>query len=430
MRFKHTSKRIDTKTIFESILEASQDDKISLVLNHLELSRMVIHWFMQQESTETAGERYSHAKPNGGRYSRWGSNPGSVQIGGQKVRVDVPRVHDNETGVTSSPEIYAQLREVQEPPLHIMQALMRGIGTREYRQTAELLMDSFGLSKSTLSAQFVEHSKKVLEQFMDRRLDDQTYVAMFIDGKVLQQQSLIVVQGVGINGEKRILGITSATTENAEAITVMFRDMIERGLDVSAGILCVIDGGKGLRKAIDTVFGHCAVVQRCHVHKLKNVLSHFSGQDYIEVQKKLKAVFACEDFQEAESMAETLHKELRKMSGPAARSFKEGLPEILTLSRLKLLTQFGKTFRTTNCIESVNSGIARYTRHITNWTSVDHRLRWAAMALIELESRWKKSHKYLDLPILHKAIKSEVKRRALKNSSGVGAKRISTRKRT
>lgn len=430
MKPKHTSHPSDLDAAFSTLLATADDDTAALVLNHLELSRRAIEWLMQRETHELAGERYSHDKPEDGRYSRWGSNPGSVAVGGQRVRVDVPRVRDNEQETTQSPAIYSKLRQMQEPPLHIMQALMRGLGTRQYKETAEVLIESFGLSKSTLSEAFVEHSREVLEAFLDRRLDDETYVAMFIDGKVLQHQSMVIAIGVTDKGVKRTLGLTQATTENAQAINVMLRDMIARGLDFERGLLCVIDGGTGLRKAIEDVFGTHAVVQRCQVHKLRNVLSHLNEEDKATWQRSIAECFACEDFNVANTMAKKIHKELQSVSIQAARSFNEGIDDMLTMARLGLLKLLGRSFRTTNIIESVNSGVARFTRHITRWTTVDQRMRWTALALMEMEPTWNKSHNFKRLPMLQRAVQQEINKRELDRSSTLEPKRVSTRKRT
>lgn len=430
MKGKHTVERMDVDAAFASILETSSDDTAALVLNHLELSRRAIEWLMQRETADLAGERYSHEKPHDGQYSRWGSNPGSVAVGGQRLRVDVPRVRDTVSETTQSPEIYSKLRQMQEPPLHNMQALMRGLGTRQFTETAEVLLDSFGLSKSTLSAAFVEHSGEILEAFLDRRLDDATYVAMFIDGKVLQNQNKVVAIGITEQGDKRTLGLTQSTTENSAAIGVMLRDMVARGLDFEQGLLIVIDGGTGLRKAIDEVFGIYGVVQRCHVHKLRNVLSHLSENERQEWQRILKEFFSCEDFDEATSRAKKIHADLLKVNIPAARSFNEGIDDVLTLARLRLHHIIGRSFRTTNIIESVNAGIARYTRHITRWTTADQRLRWTALALMEMEPSWNKVHNFRRLPMLQRAVQKEINNRSLDLSSKLETKRISTRKRT
>lgn len=372
MSTKSTVSNTDMEAAFSTLLETPGDETAALVLNHLELSRHAIEWLMQRETSELAGDRYSHDKPHDSRFSRWGTNRGSVAVGGQKLRVDVPRIRDNESQTTHTPEIYARLQQMAGPPLHIMRALILGLGTRKYRETAETLMESMGLSKSSLSEKFVEHSSEILGEFLNRRLDDETYVAMFIDGKALQNQSMVIAIGV---------------TENR-------------------------------------------VIQRCQVHKIRNVVSHLSESDRKTWNRKLKVLFKCEDYNEAQSMVAALHAELQRINVNAARSLNEGIDDMFTLTRLGLHSIFGRCFLTTNIIESANSGVARYTRHITRWSTADQRMRWTALALMELEPSWNKIHNYRRLPMLQLAIQNEINQQRFKQILDSKPSRISTRKRT
>lgn len=430
MTIKHTPSPADLDEAFDSLFSEDDPNALALVLNHLELSRKAVEWLMQREVGSKAGAPYSREKPHDGQYSRWGSNPGSIQVGGQRLPVDVPRLHDNHSVTTQSPEVYAQLRQMESPPAHVMRGLLLGLSTRRYRDTAEMLLDSFGLSKSTLSEAFIEHSSQILEDFLQRRLDDARYVAMFIDGKVLRGQSIVVAIGVDEQGEKRTLGMTQATTENATVIATMLRDMVARGLDVEHGVLVVIDGGTGLRSAITEVFGHHAVVQRCRIHKTRNVLAHLDEQQQKEWKKHLGTLYACEDYAEALSMADQLAAKLQKINTMAARSFQEGLHEVLTLTRLGMTEHFAKSFSTTNIIESTFSITEALTKHVKRWTTADQRLRWYAASLSDIESKWRKVQNHRRLPMLQRAITIEINQ--LLNNLPPDSKppKFSTRKRT
>lgn len=402
MSTKHTNPQV--AAVIDAIAEVAGDETLSLVLNHLELSRHAAQHLMEREVAELAGERYSHQKPHGGRYSRWGSNPGSIGVGGQRLPLSVPRMHDNENERTLTPTVYGRLREMDEPPMHVVEAIFRGLGTRQYGEVAEVLMDSFGLSKSRLSELFVKQSGQIMEAFLERRLDDARYVAMYVDGKNIQGQSMVVAIGVTDKGDKRTLGLTQATTENSGAIATMFRDMLNRGFDVDDGLLVVIDGGKGLRKAIDDVFGVYAVVQRCVIHKMRNILEHLPESERPAWKRKLAELYFSEDLTHARTLADELYAQLAKINVSAARSLSEGLEESLTLCRLGLQKHFGRTFATTNAIESASSAIARFTRHITRWSTGDRRMRWCTLALIEIELSWRKVRNFSRLPILRNAV--------------------------
>lgn len=428
MESKHT--KADVASVMRALQEIAGDDMVGLVLNHLELSRRTASQLMELETAEYAGARYSHDKPHEGRYSRWGSNPGSLPLSGQKVPIAVPRIRDAEAQTTFMPPVYAKLHEMAEPPQHVIEALFRGLGMRQYQQVAEVLMDSFGLSKSRLSELFVKHSEQFLNEFLERPLDDATYVAMFVDAKVVGQQSIVVAIGVTDRGEKRTLGITQATTEHSGPIAELFKGMIGRGFGFDEGLLIVIDGGKGLAKAISTTFGSYAVVQRCQVHKMANVLQHFSESDRKQWKHRLAALFACEDYNEATSIADQIDADLRKVNVSIARSFTEGLNEVLTLCRLGLTRYFKKSFGSTNIVESANAAIGRRTRHISRWSTGNQRLRWCALALAELEDNWNKVANHTRLPMLQRAVKDEVMKRIENENNSSKASRISTKKRT
>lgn len=428
MHSKHTNPEI--AAVIDAIVEVAGDETLSLVMNHLELSRHAAQQLMEREVTSMAGERYSHQKPHEGRYSRWGHNPGSISVGGQRLPVAVPRMRDEESDATIMPSVYGRMRKMAEPPRYVLEALFRGLGTRQYREVAEVLIDSFGLSKSRLSELFVNHSSEILEGFLQRPLDDATYVAMFVDGKCVQGQHMVMAIGVTATGQKRTLGLTQSTTENSGAIATMFRNMIERGFGFDEGLLVIVDGGKGLRKAIDEVFGIHAVVQRCVIHKMRNILDHLPESERPAWKRRLSELYFCEDLSYARALADNLHAQLSKINIAAARSLAEGLEESLTLCRLGLQKHFRRTFSTTNPIESANSAIARFTRHITRWTTGDQRMRWCALAMIEIETSWRKVQNYTRLPMLQRAIKQEVNQRVNDQQSQLKSSRVSTRKRT
>jgi len=430
MRSKHTSNEAQVHAMFESMFSQEDVDPMMLLQNHLELTRQAAQWLMQREVSDKAGAPYSREKPREGKYSRWGSNPGSVKVGAQRVPLQVPRVYNHETSATESPEVYAHMRSVETPPLHVMKAILYGLSMRHFKETAEILLESFGMSKSALSEAFIEHSGQILEEYLERRLDDRSYVAMFIDGKILNQQSVVIAIGVDEQGEKRVLGLTQATTENASAISSLLRNMLGRGLDISQGLLTIIDGGKGLRSAIGEVFGEHAVVQRCQAHKMRNVMGYLSKDQQPHWRKRLRTFFGCQDMQEALSMAEQMVADLNKINIIASRSFQEGLAEILTMTRLELHAHLGKSFLTTNIIESTFSTAASMTRHVKRWHDGDHRLRWCAAALRECENGWRKVDNPMRLPMLQRALKIEVQKAQNNHPTDPKPRRFSTKKRT
>jgi putative transposase len=248
-------------------------------------------------------------------------------------------------------------------------------------------------------------------QYQERRLDDDTYVAIYIDGKALMGRTMIHAVGVTAQGYKRSLGLTEGSTENSRVISVMLRDMIKRGLSYEDGILFCIDGGTGLHKAVEETFGMYAVIQRCEFHKHRNIESHLAEEHKLQWRSKLKELFAIANYQRAEARAKELITELAQISLPASRSLQEGLDELFTLQRLQIKEQVGRIFSTTNAIESINSVIARQTRIITRWTTNDQRLRWAAIILVQHEEKLNRVHIYHKLSMLQVALKNEIQQR-------------------
>ena len=151
---------------------------------------------------------------------------------------------------------------------------MLGLSQRDYHRVARMCLDSFGLSASSVSRTFQESSAKTLEAFEQRNLASETYVALLIDGKYLQERRIVLCAGITAEGNKRILGFVETATENARPIADLLEDLIARGLRYDEGLLCVIDGAKGLRKAIKDVFGPYAQVQWCPWHNRENVVGH------------------------------------------------------------------------------------------------------------------------------------------------------------
>jgi transposase-like protein len=214
--------------------------------------------------------------------------------------------------------------------------------------------------------------------------------------------------GVTEKGYKKVLGFTQATSERSEPVIELLRDLLERGLRFEEGILCVIDGSKGLRKAIDEVFGHRAEVQRCQWHKRKNVVSYLPKADQKTWRRKLQRAYEETTYEAAKERLTDLHAELQQINRKAARSLQEGLEDTLTLHRLGLFDELGKSLKTTNCIESLMGDVEEYTRNVKRWHHSPQRHWWMAPALLEAEDGFRRLFGYDDLPKLKAALKEAI----------------------
>jgi len=352
-------------------------------------------------------------KPEEVTVRRHGTNPGSVRLAGQWVPVRVPRLRDGDGEVEL--ESY---RACRKPDTAVNERLMKrvlyGISCRNYEAAALSVPGALGLTKSSVSRAFVEASAKELKAFQERDLSGEDYVALFLDGKAFADDLLVVALGVTMEGEKRMLGFVEADTENAEVLAPFLRDLVDRGLDIEEGLLVVIDGAKGLKKAVEAALNGSgkrrrAVVQRCQWHKRENVVKHLAKAEQPRWRKKLQEAYERPTHAEAKAALDRLVKELEEVNLNAADSLREGLEETLTLHRIGVFALLGKSLKTTNCIESVLSQVEDRCAKVDTWTDSTQKHRWMAAALRDIQPRLNRIRGYEHLPRLREAIRKELK---------------------
>lgn len=393
------------------VQEQDLDVKLSLLRHHAKMAELLALEVMEDEVTALAGERYAREKPHASRYVRWGSNPGSVEIDGERVPLKVPRVRDRETQKERPLESYQTMKRPVEIDTKLEEAILLGLSQRDYQRVASAFLDGFGLSQSSVSRKFQERSRKALEEFEARSLEEMDLIALIIDGKYLAAHQMVICLGVDTDGHKIPLGFIETTTENSQAIEGLLHELTGRGLEFSEGLLCVVDGAKGLSKAIREVFGEFAFVQRCQWHKRENVVSYLNENDKERYRRKLQRAYELPTYSGARAALMEIHAELQTLNRSAARSLVEGLEETLTLHRLGLFEELGRTFKTTNSIENLNSQLTKYLGRVKHWMHSDQRQRWVAMALMEVEQKMRRIDHYQKLPELRKAMMKRLEER-------------------
>ncbi len=213
-----------------------------------------------------------------------------------------------------------------------------------------------------------------------------------------------------MSGEKRFLGFVETSTENEKVLTPFLRTLVERGLDASQGLLVILDGGKGLRSTVTQVFRGRALVQRCQWHKRENVVSYLSKREQADWRRRLQRAYNRPTYDEALLALDQLYSELEDRNQSAARSLAEGLEETLTLHRLGVYAVLGRSFKTTNCLESVNALVEEERcAKVDHWKNSSQRHRWLATALVDIEPRLRKVMGYRHLPKLREALQRELK---------------------
>jgi transposase-like protein len=391
----------------EEYAEFELDAKVELIRSLVPLGLIHIHELLDQEVTALAGERYARKEAStGGR--RHGSNPGTVGLAGQRVPIQVPRVR-SVAGSEIPLRSYDALRGDREVNDLLLRRVLYGISCRNYEAAAESIPGAIGLSSSTVSRGFIQASAAKLREFQERDLTDEDVVALFLDGKTFADATMVVALGITLSGEKRFLGFVETDTENEKVLTPFLHSLVERGLDISQGLLVILDGGKGLRAAVNKVFRGRALVQRCQWHKRENVVSYLSKNEQALWRRRLQRAYNRPGYEEALSALEKLREELEDRNQSAAGSLTEGLEETLTLHRLGLYGVLGRSLKTTNCLESVNALVEERCAKVDHWKNSSQRHRWLATALLDIEPRLRKVMGYRHLPKLREALKRELK---------------------
>ena len=393
--------------------EQPVDIKFEMVMNHFEMSRIMINQIFEEIIREKTGDRYEHALTGQKKYYRHGFNPGSVKLGDHKLPVEIPRIREASSGKCIPLPGIEKFKQIEEPSEEVLKKVLHGISTRDYKKVTEHLAESFGLSSSQVSREFKEQSEEAFKHFCERTYEDHNFVALLIDGKYLASEQMVVALGITDKGIKIPVGFIQTSSENSRAISQLLKQIINKKFTFTHGLLVIIDGSKGLHKAVTDVFGKKVVIQRCQWHKRENVLSYLSDRDKSNFKTKIQNAYREPDYQKAKSILMSIHKELLKINQNAANSLLEGIEETLTLHKLKVAQIFSRSLGTTNCIESLNSQMAKYVRNVKRWSNSNQRQRWVASALLELENNLNKIHNFKHLNKLQEAIKNQLSKKSL-----------------
>lgn len=335
---------------------------------------------------------------------KWGSQPGYAFWNGRKTALINQRVRTLDREHEIPLESYAKFQEDGNQGRIALREMLRGVSTRDYREGVEGLLRGYGIGKSSISRQFIRASERKLRELMERDLRALKLAVLFIDGIGFAGHLLVVAIGVDEQGTKRPLGLWQGATENTTVCQALLDDLIRRGLDPEKRCLFVLDGGKGLRRAIEKTFGERAEVQRCQEHKTRNVAEHLPPHRQGEFRGRMKAAYAMLDYGEAKTALLSCVRELERINPSAAASLKEGFEDTLTLHRLGVPAALRKSLSTTNPIESPFAYVRQKTSRVKRWRDGNQAQRWAACALLKAEKTWRKVKGYKLMPQLLEAL--------------------------
>ena len=359
--------------------------------------RATIQAVLQLSAMEAAGGPQQQGKRRPGDVVFYGRQAGQVLLSDRKLEVQRPRLR---TKGPRSQEVevpaYAAMQNPAPMGKRMLDILMHGVSTRNYKQVIPQMTETAGVSRSAVSRAAIEASEAEVEALLSRRFDDLKLLVIYVDGLVFGDYTMIGVVGVDAEGHKHVLGIREGATENSTVITELLEDIVSRGVDPKRKMLFVIDGSKALRAAINAVFGTDQKVQRCRAHKLRNVLDYLPKDDKPQVKSLLRAAWKL-DADKGIARIKKLAAWLDQRYPQAAASLLEGLEECFTINRLDIPPALHRCLATTNIIESPHAGVRIQTRRVTHWQNGKMVLRWMASAFLRTEKRFKRIMGHRDL---------------------------------
>jgi putative transposase len=343
---------------------------------------------------------------------RHGSEPGQVTLGGRRVRVRRPRVRTADgTGELPVPS-YQAFAATDLLDQLALERMLAKLSCRRYRVGlepvgADVEQAAMGTSKSAVSRRFVARTEHALAELLAADLSALDLVALLVDGVRVAEHTCVVALGITIDGTKVPLALAEGATENTSVVTDALTGLRERGLDVTRPILVVIDGAKALRRAVTDVFDH-PVIQRCQLHKLRNVTDRLPDAVASTVAKRMRAAYRNPDPLVAQAELEALARELDRSHPGAAGSLREGLAETLTIGRLGVPPTLARTLRSTNSIESMIEICRDHAANVKRWQDGQMVLRWIAAGMGEAAKQFRRVNGHLHLPTLRAALDATI----------------------
>jgi putative transposase len=358
------------------------------------------------EAEALAGPKGRHQRER--THHHWGRTGTQLTFGGRRIQVARPRVRSCAGQEVELPAV-AAWRARDPLTARVLEQILLGVSTRGYAGSLEAgpaATPSRGTSKSAVSRTLGRRLTTTLAAHLEQRLDEVDVLALFLDGVMVAGQTVIVVLGLTREGDKRPLGLRLGSTENAVLCTELLQDLLGRGLVITERVLCVIDGGKGLRKAVQDVLGTAAVIQRCQIHKARNLQALLPQARQAHVRATLRRAYRAASAEAARRQLKALESWLESNGHvDAAASLREGLEETLTVLTLGLPTRLQRFFATTNCIENLIGTVRHVTRNVKRWRDGRMIRRWVGLALGRATTRFRRIKGHGELTTLTTALR-------------------------
>lgn len=389
-----------------ALAEVAEAAREGLLAMSVAVGLRVMAEMMDAEVAGHAGAK--HAKNRQRSVSRHGSAPGSLVLGGRRVKVTRPRARTVD-GAEVRLDSYTAFASDDLLTQVVMERMLAGLATRRHRAAnepvgANVEADASSTSKSAVSRRFVAGTAKALHELMSRDLSELRVAALMIDGVVLDEWCCVVALAICADGTKAPVGLWLGDTENKTVVTNLLADLVDRGLSSGVGLLVVIDGAKALRTAVRKVFGDQALVQRCTLHKRRNVTDHLPADQRRFVDQKLARAFNHTDPTAGSRAAQDLARTLEARWPDAAASLREGLDEMFTVRRLGVSDRLARSLSCTNAVESMISIARDTTRNVKRWRDGKMVKRWMAAGMLNAERSFRRIKGAKDMATLVAAL--------------------------
>ena len=403
-------------------LEAIADMSASFELLCLASGIEALGEMMDHDAQAICGPR--HARGRFRRAHRWGKTKGKIGFHGGKVEIERPRLRSFAGQEQTVPSWEAAVAEDWLGKWAMNQMLIN-VATRKFARSVRLPAGDVpasagaGLSKSAASRRFVALSAARMQEWMASDLSGLDLLVIQIDGIYLDEDLILVAAlGVDAKGDKHPLGLAEGATENAATVQALIDNLVERGLDPAVPRLFIIDGAKALSKAIRRTFGRAAAIQRCQIHKARNIMERLPKSLHASVRRVLRQAWELNDADKAEKLLRNLAQRLERDWSGVSGSILEGIDEILTVTRLGLPNELRRSLACTNMIENVMGTVRRVCRNVKRWRSASMAMRWTAAAMQEAAKGFRRLKAHRQLPVLRAALEAHQN----KNSHGVLAR--------
>jgi len=368
----------------------------------LRVGRMLAETIFYMEREEMAGPDYHPIDPS---LKKWASERGSVFIGGQKVKVNRPRLRGSEG--ERKLRSYGVLQDPAQFSDELLTKALRGLSGRKYRETVLETAEGFGISPSSVSRRLVQATTRKIREFMERDLNSMNLFALFLDTVHRGGVAFVVALGLDRNGKKWNLGFWEGATENHVLCQSLLSDLESRGLKLSRNVLFITDGGSGIIKCLKEKYGKGLIHQRCTIHKDRNIQNHLPKRYRQEAHRRYRRALELTRYSEAKAEMKVFEKWLREINESAADSLLEASEEILTLHRLQVPKLLRRTLHSTNPIESMFSQVRRAEGNILRYRGSKMSRRWLGSCLLHAETQFKRVKGYESIPEVMKTIERE-----------------------